>query len=376
MPLDTKHLALHLGRGVVVFGAALFGTWLALPSPIGSLPWIPSPAPALDGPYWANEALTQAQVRFPELKGAEDIAFDADGRVYTGLEDGRIVRIDGDVVVDVVNTGGRPLGMEFSPHDGLLYVCDGKRGLLVVDVSRKSVGLVVDTVENDPFKYTNDVEIDHDGVVYFTDGSAVWGYGQDLEDILDQRPTGRVLRYDPSTGVTTVLARELAFANGLALAPDERSLIVAETGRYRLWRLWLDGDQKNLKEVITENLPGSPAHLSVSPRGTIWVALSSTRRRLFDAIQPYPLLKDATASLPSWLRPQPVKWGFVVEVGFDGKPLRSLQDVNAVVVPNLSVAEERADGSLWMGRRDGHGITILRSIPDAPNDGPAAIRQR
>ncbi len=358
MAIDRR-LGLLAVRGAAVFGVALVVTWLALPSPIGSLAWIPSPAPALDGPYWTNDVLSTAEVRFPELVGPEDIAFDAEGRPHTGLADGRIVRIESDRVVDIVNTGGRPFGLDFSPHDGLLYVCDADRGLLVVDPDKKTVTVLVDTVENAPFKFTNDLEIAHDGTVFFTDASAVWGNGQYVEDLLDQRPSGRVLRYDPATGVTTVLARDLAFANGLALAPDERSLIVAETGRYRLWRLWLEGDKKNLKEVVLENLPGFPDNLSVTPRGTIWVALASTRKRLLDLIHPYPLLKDATASLPPWLRPKPVRWGFIVEVDFNGTPLRSLQDPGGDVVGNVTSAKERADGSLWLGTIEGHGLRVL-----------------
>lgn len=359
MAVDRR-LGLLIVRGAAVFGVAVIVTWLALPSPIGSLAWIPSPAPALDGPYWANDALASAEHRFPELHGAEDIAFDAEGRPHTGLADGRIVRLDGDRVVDVVNTGGRPLGLEFSPHDGQLYVCDAERGLLLVDPDKKSVVVLVDAVDNAPFKFTNDLEIAHDGTIFFTDASAVWGNGQYFEDLLDQRPTGRVLRYEPATGVTTVLARELAFANGLALAPDERSLIVAETGRYRLWRLWLDGEKKNLKEVVLENLPGFPDNLSVTPRGTIWVALASTRKRLLDLMHPHPFLKDATASLPPWLRPKPVRWGFIVEVDFNGTPLRSLQDPTGDVVSNVTSAEERADGTLWLGNIEGHGIDVVR----------------
>ena len=359
MAWDRRHLAFVITRGAAVFGVAVVATWLALPSPIGSLAWIPSPAPALDGPYRQNDALTKGTVRFPQLQGPEDIAFDADGRPFTGLADGRIVRLDGDAVVELVNTGGRPLGLEFSRHDGQLYVCDADRGLLVVDPVEKTVAVVVDALEGDPFRFTNDLEIGKDGVIYFTDSSSVWGKGQYLEDLLDQRPTGRVMRHDPATGITTVLARELAFANGLALAPDGRSLIVAETARYRLWRIWLEGDNKNLKEVVLENLPGFPDNLSVTPRGTIWVALASTRKRLLDLIHPYPMLKDATASLPPWLRPKSVKWGFVVEVTFDGTPIRSLQDPAATVVASVTSVEERADGSLWLGTLDGRGITVI-----------------
>lgn len=340
-------------RGLAILLAALLLTWLALPSPIGSLPWIPSPQPALDGPYRQNALLAGATILHQgQLNGPEDIAFDPDfdhnGRVWSGLRDGRVVRLDDDShVVDVVNTGGRPLGLQFGP-DGFLYVADAKKGLLRVDVDQKTVEVLVDHAEGFAFKCVNDLEIAKDGAIYFTDSSAVWGIDQFTEDILDQRPSGRVLRYDPTTKTTTVLARNLAFANGLALLDDESALIVAETGRYRLWKLWLTGDKRNINEVITENLPGFPDNLQLSPRGTIWVALFSTRKRILDFIHPYPLLKDATASLPDALRPKPPEWGFVVEVDANGLPLRSLQDPTGEHLPHVSAARER-DGQLWLG---------------------------
>ncbi len=340
-------------RAAAILVAAVLLTWLALPSPIGSLPWIPSPQPALDGPYRQNALLADAVVLHEgDVVGPEDIAFDADfdvnHRVWSGLRDGRIVRFDDDnSTTTVVNTGGRPLGLQFGP-DGFLYVADAKKGLLKVDVEKKTVEVLVDHAEGYAFHCVNDVEIAKDGTLYFTDSSAVWGIDQFTEDILDQRPSGRVLKYDPKTKQTTVLARNLSFANGLALLDDESALIVAETGRYRLWKLWLSGDKRNINEVITENLPGFPDNLQLSPRGTVWVSLFSARKRLLDFVHPYPFLKDATASLPEALRPQPPQWGFVVEINVDGIPIRSLQDPSGDRIPHVSAARER-DGQLWLG---------------------------
>jgi sugar lactone lactonase YvrE len=369
--MDRRQLTLAVLRGAAVFGAALVVTWFALPSPIGSLAWIPSPAPALDGPYKMNDLLQKTERRYPELWGGEDIAFDDDGRAYTGLKDGRIMRLDGDGAKFVANTMGRPLGLEFSPADGLLYVCDADRGLLQVDPRDGKVTVLVDGAEGERFAFTNDLEITHDGTIYFTDASSVWGKDKFTEDLLDQRPTGRVMRYEPQTGAVTVLMRELSFANGLALMPDERSLIVAETGRYRLWRLSLDGERRNLAEVIKENLPGFPDNLSVSPRGTVWVAMASTRKRLLDMAHPYPVVKDAIASLPKALRPKAVRWGYVLEVDADGQPLRSLQDPSGDIVDAVTSAEER-DGQLWLGTLTGNGIGVLILPPPEVVKAPVA----
>ena len=59
--------------------------------------------------------------------------------------------------------------------------------------------------------------------------------------------TGRLLRYDPARGRTDVLADGLWFANGVALAPDESYVVVVETMRARLLRVWLRGPQARLQ---------------------------------------------------------------------------------------------------------------------------------
>lgn len=358
--LDRRHVVVVV-RTLSVLVVASGVTWLALPSPIGSLAWIPSPAPALDGAYQTNGLLTAAEHIYTDVvTGPEDIAFDHEGRASTGLSDGRIVRLNADgTVTDLAHTGGRPLGLEYAP-DGTLYVADARRGLLRVDLATRAVTVLLDKAEGIAFHCVNDLEIAKDGTLYFSDSSAVWGLDQATEDILDQRPSGRVLKYDPRTDSDAlVLARDLVFANGLALSLDEKQLFIAETGRYRIWRLWLSGDKKNLKEVVIENLPGFPDNLDMTPRGTIWVALISTRKRAIDWMQPYPFLKDATASLPRWLRPEPPSWGFVVEFDSNGLPLRSLQDPGGKQVPHVSAAKEH-DGQLWLGNLDDDHLSRLR----------------
>ena len=243
--LDRRHVVVVV-RTLSVLVVASGVTWLALPSPIGSLAWIPSPAPALDGAYQTNGLLTAAEHIYTDVvTGPEDIAFDHEGRASTGLSDGRIVRLNADgTVTDLAHTGGRPLGLEYAP-DGTLYVADARRGLLRVDLATRAVTVLLDKAEGIAFHCVNDLEIAKDGTLYFSDSSAVWGLDQATEDILDQRPSGRVLKYDPRTDSDAlVLARDLVFANGLALSLDEKQLFIAETGRYRIWRLWLSGDKK------------------------------------------------------------------------------------------------------------------------------------
>ena len=97
------------------------------------------------------------------------------------------------------------------------------------------------------------VTVARDGTVYFTDASVVQAgalrasdhtqyemMDAVLETVL-RGPSGRLLRYSPATGETTVLMKALWFANGVALSADESFVVVAASVSNRVHRFWLRG---------------------------------------------------------------------------------------------------------------------------------------
>src|SRR6185312_2332133 len=111
------------------------------PVPISPVAWTPPPAPPLTGPYQQNAVLAKTErlslgTGNPKAGagfGPEDVALDAEGRIYTGLDDGRIMRLqaDGTRPEVFVNTHGRPLGLAFD-LTGNLIVADAIKGLLSI----------------------------------------------------------------------------------------------------------------------------------------------------------------------------------------------------------------------------------------------------
>ncbi|XP_012704540.1 protein STRICTOSIDINE SYNTHASE-LIKE 5 [Setaria italica] len=79
------------------------------------------------------------------------------------------------------------------------------------------------------FALTDGVDIAADGTIYFTDASYKYNLANHMADVLETRPHGRLMSFDPSTGRTVVLVRDLYFVNGVAVAPDQSSLIYCET---------------------------------------------------------------------------------------------------------------------------------------------------
>jgi sugar lactone lactonase YvrE len=225
---------------VVLLGlCVLAGVYLALvPGPVDAVAYRPPLAPPMTGVLQPNEKLKAAAlIGVGQVIGPEDVAVDDQGRIYGGTLDGRILRVDGDRVESFADTGGRPLGLHFDAR-GNLIVCDAVKGLLSVNVSG-DVRVLVTEADGVPFGFTDDLDIASDGRIYFSDASSRYHVHDYLLDCIEARPYGRLLRFDPQTGETEVLLRELYFANGVALSPDEDFVLVNETYRYRVTRFWL-----------------------------------------------------------------------------------------------------------------------------------------
>ena len=157
----------------------------------------------------------------PEI-GPEHIAFGPDGKLYTGVLSGAILRMDPDGrnVETFVNTGGRPLGLDFDAT-GQLIVADALRGLLVVEPGGR-VSVLEGALTQGPVEYADAVQVARDGRILFTDASQrltpkKYGtFDAALLDILEHSCTGRVLEFDPCDVHHTHVVGGLCFPNGIA----------------------------------------------------------------------------------------------------------------------------------------------------------------
>ncbi len=321
---------------------------ILIPSPIESVAWHPSISPALTGNLSPNQALSHSE-RLAEglLFGPEDIAIDDAGRIYGGTQDGHSNRINTDGSVETwATTGGRPLGLHFDQQQNLI-VCDAFKGLLSIN-QKATISTLTTSAEGIDFKFTNDIDIAKDGKIYFTDASKKWDQHQYKLDLLETKPYGRFLVYDPSTKTTTVLISDLYFANGVALSKDDSFALVNETWRYRVLRHWLKGDKAGTTEVFIDNLPGFPDGISGNDQGRFWLALMTPRLDDIDKMHPYPWLKNIAAKLPDSLKPKPIQYGFILGLNEQGKIDISLHDPSGSTLYEITSAEEH-DGYLYIG---------------------------
>lgn len=253
--------------------------------------------------------------------GAEDVLVGPDGRVWTGTGDGAVIAVtpDGRRSERVVDTGGRPLGLEWLP-DGRLLVCDALRGLLAVDVDGSGrIEELVTRVDGERMVFPNNAAVAGDGTIWFSDSSRRWGIDAWKSDLIEHTRSGRLLRRDVDGTVTTVLDG-LAFSNGVTLVADESAVLVAELALRRIRLVALaegqpvdghvvgceGGGEPPSGQLLVTDLPGYPDNISRGSDGLIWSAIASPPDPVLGLLQrgPQPF-RDLALRLPDALKPSP-----------------------------------------------------------------------
>ncbi len=350
----------------LVLLGGLFG-FLLLTNPHQPAAYLPPPAPELVGVLAPNNLLQQAEILGAgEAKAPEDVDQDAEGWVYGGLEDGRIIRLNNDQVETFADTGGRPLGLHFDMA-GDLVVADAMQGLLLIEPDGKITQLVTE-VDGVALGFTDDVDIAADGSIYFSDASTKWAFPDYKSDLLETRPYGRLIRYEPASGEVETLLKDLYFANGVAVSEDEDYVLVNESWTYRVLRYWLTGPRAGQMDAFSDNLPGIPDGISrgrhpVTGEPLYWVALATPRNNLVDRIHPYPWLKKLIMSLPAALQPKPVHYGLVLALNAEGEIIKSLHDPEGETLYQVTSVQQVGD-NLYFGslQNDRIGRLSVRAL--------------
>lgn len=176
----------------------------------------------------------------------EGPSFDRDGNLYvTDIPYGRIFRISPQGDFDLVaEYDGEPNGLKLHA-DGRIFIADHKHGILLLDPDSGRVTPHCDRPRLERFKGVNDLVFASNGDLYFTDQGQTG-----LQD-----PTGRVYRLTPS-GELHCLISNVPSPNGIVLAPDESSVLVAVTRANSVWRLPLLADGSTSKVAAFINLCG------------------------------------------------------------------------------------------------------------------------
>uniref|UniRef100_A0A4D5R9U6 Adipocyte plasma membrane-associated protein n=1 Tax=Scolopendra viridis TaxID=118503 RepID=A0A4D5R9U6_SCOVI len=364
MPIDLRWKAILTGVTVLLLSIVL----AFIPSPLDDPQHhIFNAPPKLEGPLAVNYKLQRARRLFEnESFAPESFAADGKGNIYTGLGDGRIVRITADGQQQfITRTGqhhskcggesmehmcGRPNSLRIDA-DGHLIVADAYKGLLKVLLPEGIVQVLIPSklgVGGVPFKFLNGLEITKTGLIYFTESSTKWMRREHRYDILELNRLGRLMVYDPKKKTSRVLLTDLHFANGLALSHEEHFLLISETSICRILKYYLTTSKEGQTEVFADNLPGYPDNIRMNSNGNYYVGMSYARfdsspfYLYLDYLGPFPNLRSFIAKLLplSWYDIFLPKHAIVVELNRKGEIVGSLHDSTAKVIETVSEAFE------------------------------------
>jgi gluconolactonase len=142
-------------------------------------------------------------------------------------------------------TGSAPRGGEPGSNGlavdsaGRLYLCQhGDRRIARLEAATRTFHTVADKFDGKRFNSPNDLVVRANGDVYFTD--PIYGLEGHEKDPARELPFSGVYRVHHNNGTVDLVDNQLSFPNGLAFAPDGKTLYVAVSDPARA--IWMAYD--------------------------------------------------------------------------------------------------------------------------------------
>ena len=160
------------------------------------------------------------------------------------------------------STFGMTNGM-LAYYDGAILACDYGIGAIVKFERNGIREIIVDGYEGEKFNRPNDLTLDKNGDLFFSDPKS---YGKDILD-------GRIFHYSFDDKKIKLLADSLAFPNGIGISHIDNGLYVCESAKSRILRFDLDeANNVSNKSVFIELPGGDPDGFNFDVNGNMYVA--------------------------------------------------------------------------------------------------------
>jgi gluconolactonase len=227
----------------------------------------------------AHEASLTIAARTCLLEGP---AFDGDGNLFfSDIIGNQVYRMTPDGVLSVFRSdSGRTNGNTFD-REGRLVSCEGaefgsggRRRLVRTDLKTGNVEVLTERYEGKRYNSPNDVVVDSQGRIWFTDPF----YGEDRSTL--ELDAEAIYRIDVDGTISRVVSQPLIERpNGLAITPDARTLYVIDShtrpgGNRKIWSFSItDNEQLTDQRLVFDFGRGRGGDgMRLDEHGNLWVA--------------------------------------------------------------------------------------------------------
>ena len=149
--------------------------------------------------------------------------------VWSDNPNNRMMKLINGQVSEYRNPSNFCNGNTLDNNENLISCSHGGRCLYKTD-KNLNVEIVVDNFDGKKFNSPNDVCVNSDGSIWFTDPP--YGILSDYEGYLGEQEYGGcyVFKFDPKINKLEVLTKNLDRPNGICFSHDEKKLYIADTG--------------------------------------------------------------------------------------------------------------------------------------------------
>lgn len=278
----------------------------------------------------------------------EGPAADAIGNVYfTDIWNNRILKFDSRTGATSVwrADSGRANGLLFDPQ-GRLLACEGnefgpggRRRITRTEIASGAVEVLTDRFDGVPYNSPNDIACRASGQIFFTDPC----YGdRSTMKMADES----VYRIDVGGRVTRAITQPaIQRPNGIALAPDERTLYVVDScpvpgGNRKIWAFDLaDDGNVSRQRLVFDFAPGRGGDgMAVDAEGNLYIAAGIARPRSAHETAEVPpgiYVLSPTGKLAGRI---PIPEDVLTNVTFGGDDLRTLYATAGRTLYSIRVA--------------------------------------
>jgi gluconolactonase len=194
--------------------------------------------------------------------------------IWSDIPNNRMLRYVDGLGVDVFRQPSHCSNGNTRDLQGRLVSCEHETRRVTRTEYDGTITVLADRYQGKRLNSPNDVVVKSDGSIWFTDPP--YGILSDYEGKKSDSELGNnyVFRIDPASNALAVVASDFDKPNGIAFAPDESQLFVADSGRPRHMRVFdvVDGQRLANGRVFAECDAGVYDGFRFDTQGNLWTS--------------------------------------------------------------------------------------------------------